>query len=241
MNMVSHSIQPEKDHLDFPFQRYNFVNQEITNTMNKKTEPMKKMSMLLLIGLFIATGGSVFGQKIKSGNFTALKGQTTVNLQYDYSDMAVGKFKNEEDYIAKRQADMNKKEAGTGDAWAEAWVNDRTARFHPMFEKNFNENASKCGLTGKENATDAEYTLLIRTLFTEPGFNVGVTRQNAYINMVVDLVKTADPGTVLGSMEYKNIQSVNMMGYDFDTGSRIQSCYDRAGSNVAKLICKTLK
>lgn len=109
-----------------------------------------------------------------------------------------------------------------------------------MFEKNFNGATDNCGITGSEEA-NAQYTLIIKTVFTEPGFNVGVTRQNAYINMVVNLVETANPGTVLGSCEYKNIQSVNMMGYDFDTGSRIQSCYDRAGDNIGKFICKSIK
>ena len=58
---------------------------------------MKKIAILILAGLFITTGGSIFAQKLKSGSFSALKGQTEVNLQYDYSNMAVGKYKKEED------------------------------------------------------------------------------------------------------------------------------------------------
>ena len=133
---------------------------------------------------------------------------------------------------------MNKKEAGSGDRWAKAWVNDRDARFHPMFEKNFNGNAKKCDLTGKQEATDAKYTLIIKTVFTEPGYNVGVSRKNASINMVVELVETANPDNVLGMAEQKNIQSVNMMGYDYDTGGRIQSCYDKAGDKFGNFVCK---
>ena len=201
---------------------------------------MKKISILLLIGLFFTAGGSIFAQKIKSGSLDALKGQNIVNLQYDYSDMAVGKFKQEADYVAKRTEDMNKKEAGSGDKWAEAWVNDRSARFHPMFEKNFNGKASQCGITGKEDPS-AEYTLIIKTIFTEPGYNVGISRMNAYINMIVELVKTSDPTNILAEIEYKKVQSVNMGGYDFDTGGRIQSCYDRAGDGIGKLVCKAIK
>ncbi|MFC2102298.1 hypothetical protein ACFLS7_04820 [Bacteroidota bacterium] len=198
---------------------------------------MKRIALTLLVGVFITAGGSLFAQKLKSGSFSALKGQTSVNLQYDYSNMKVGKYKNADEYVAKRVKDMNKKKAGTGDTWAVAWENDRSARFQPMFEKNFNGNADKCGLAGKEGA-DATYTLIIKTVFTEPGYNIGVSRKNAYINMVVDLVETANPGTVLGSCEYKNIQSVNMGGYDYDTGTRIQSCYDRAGDKIGNFVCK---
>lgn len=58
--------------------------------------------------------------------------------------------------------------------------------------------------------------------------------------MTLDLVETANPGSILGHIVYDKVPSVNMMGYDFDTGTRIQSCYDRAGGNIGKLICKSL-
>ena len=198
---------------------------------------MKKLTFLVLAGLIMAAG-TVSAQKLKSGSFAALKGQTVINLQYDYSGMAVGKFDNEADYIAKRTADLNKKEAGTGDKWATAWVADRENRFHPRLEENLNKKLEGAGVKAQQNAAEAKYTLIARTVFTEPGFNVGVTRQNAYINMIVDLVETANPGTVLGSMEMSKIQSVNMMGYDFDTGARIESCYDRAGDWLGSFLLK---
>ena len=198
---------------------------------------MKKITTLILVGLFLTASGSLFGQKLKSGSFSALKGQSEINLQYDYANMAVGKFKKEADYIAKRSKDINKKDDGAGDTWAKAWINDRTDRFHPTFEKNFNNKAGKCGIAGKERA-EAKYTLIIKTVFTEPGMNVGVMRKNAYINMVVELVETANPETIIGKAELKNIQSVNMGGYDFDTGTRIQSCYDRAGDKFGSFVCK---
>ena len=199
---------------------------------------MKKLTLFFIAVFILSAGGDLFAQKLKSGSFTAMKGQTVINLQYDYNGMAVGKYENEQDYINKRVADMNKKEAGTGDTWAKAWVTDRDTRFHPMFEKNLNLKLDAAGAVGKQNATDAKYTLIVRTIFTEPGYNIGVSRQNAYVNMIVDLVETANPGTVLGTVELKNVQSVYMGGYDFDTGSRIQSCYDRAGDWLGNFLLK---
>jgi hypothetical protein len=152
--------------------------------------------------------------------------------------MAVGKYNNENDYVANRTADMNKRKAGDGDRWAEAWKNDRISRFQPMFEKNLNERVGKYNVICKEDATDAKYTLIIRTTFTEPGFNVGITRKNAWIKMDVDLVETANPGTVLASMQMKREDSINMMGYDYDTGARIQSAYDRAGEHLGNFLVK---
>ncbi|MCX6244219.1 MAG: hypothetical protein NTU98_05885 [Bacteroidetes bacterium] len=202
---------------------------------------MKRLSTLIVLVAFLLPGVTLFAQcKLTSGNVSVLKGQSVINLQYDYSKMGVGKYKDEAEYVAKRTEDMNKKKPGDGDRWAEAWKNDRSSKFQPMLEKNLNEKLSKVSATGKENATDAKYTLIIRTTFTEPGFNVGITRQNAYIKMEVDLVETANPGTVLASIEMKREDSINMMGYDYDTGSRIQSAYDRAGEHLGAFLVKNL-
>jgi hypothetical protein len=190
---------------------------------------MKKAGILLLMGIFMLTTINIFAQKLKSGDVKMLKGQTVLNLQYDYSNIAVGKYKVEKEYVANRTEDMNKKKPGSGDQWAEAWVNDRKARFQPMFET---------GVIAKEGATDAKYTLIIRTTFVEPGFNVGITRKNAYIDMTVEIIETAAPDKVLADIEMKGLQSVNMMGYDFDTGVRIQSCYDRGGDYLGKFLVK---
>jgi hypothetical protein len=199
---------------------------------------MKKVSMLLLIAAFLIPGIAVFSQaKLVSGTFTALKGQSEIRLKYDYSKMAVGKFKTESEYVKKRMADMNKKTPGDGDRWALAWRNDRMTKFEPSFEKSLNKELASLKVSCKDSS-DAQYTLIIRTTFIEPGFNVGVTRQDAYIKVEVDLVETANPGTVLGSVLMKKEDSINMMGYDFDTGTRIQSAYDRAGGHLGSFIAK---
>lgn len=201
---------------------------------------MKRFLLLVLMGGLVS-GVTLFAQKLKSGSLAALKGQTVVSLEYDYSGLKVGKMA-ESDYITKGIADRNKKQAGSGDVWVLAWQNDKTERYQPMFEKNLNGKIDGCGLTAKENDSEAMYTLIVHINFIEPGFQSGVGMSKpALVNMVVDLVETSNPGTVLAVIDYPKIQSVNMMGYDFDSGSRIQSCFDRAGDNLGGLICKNLK
>ncbi|MBE0646648.1 MAG: hypothetical protein IH596_02570 [Bacteroidales bacterium] len=202
---------------------------------------MKRFVLILLAGMLATASGSLFAQKLKSGSLSALNGQTTVNIQYDYSQLKVGKLA-QTDYIAKGITDRNKKKAGSGDTWAVAWETDKTARFQPMFEKNLNGKLDACGLKATENASDASYTLVVHINFIEPGFQSGVGMSKpALVNMVIDLVESGNPGTPIATIDYPKIQSVNMAGYDFDTGSRIQSCFDRAGDNVGKFICKTMK
>jgi hypothetical protein len=199
---------------------------------------MKRLSVILVTGLFLFSGSIAMAQKLVSGSVDMLKGEKVLNLKYDYSHMTVGKYKNEQDYVTKKTDDMNKKEAGSGDKWAAAWVSDRADRYQPRFEKNLNMVIDHMGVSAKENAPDAKYTLIIKTTFTEPGFNVGVMRQNAYIDMVVDVVETAAMDKVLGGIEMKKLQSVYMGGYDFDTGARIESCYDRAADNLGSFLVK---
>jgi len=177
-------------------------------------------------------------QKLKSGDLKMLKGQSVLNIQYDYSKMMVGK-KSADDYVADGIVDRNKKKAGSGDEWAIKWKSDRSDRFQPTFERNFNDKTSGAGTTVKEEATDAKYTLIVRVTFFEPGFQSGVgISKPASLDMIIDVVETSTPVNVLASVEYKKIPSKNMMGYDFDAGSRVQSCFDRAGDDFGKFFYK---
>lgn len=188
---------------------------------------------------------NIFAQvKLISGDLKVLKGQTEVILSYDYSNMGVGKYKNADDYASAKVAEMNKKKGGSGDAWLEKWKSDRTDRFEPSFRKDFNNEVDSYSLSGKDDSPKAKYTLIIRTTFMEPGFNAAMitsfAKKPAYIDVTVDLVETANPGTVLGTVVMKKIESTNMGGYDWDTGGRIESSYERAGEYLGKFLIRNV-
>ena len=109
-----------------------------------------------------------------------------------------------------------------------------------MLEKNLNQKTSKFNVNLKENATSAKYTLIIRTTFTEPGFNAVEVHRKAWIALQVDLVETANPSKVIARIDMKKEDSINMMGFDYDTGGRIQSAYDRAGENLGSFLVKNV-
>ena len=58
---------------------------------------MKKAITLLLGAAFLSTGVSAQKIKLVSGNLAFLKSEKTIAIEYDYSQMGVGKFKNEQD------------------------------------------------------------------------------------------------------------------------------------------------
>ncbi|MBW6461112.1 MAG: hypothetical protein K0B08_11135 [Bacteroidales bacterium] len=201
---------------------------------------MKKAILFISAIAFILFTSQVSGQKIKveSGSFAALKGVTSVEVEYVYDNMKVGK-QSEADYIRKKSAEYNAKEPGSGDSWQVAWVNDRDARFHPRFEEEFN-NQMKARKTNLkiDKYEDSKYTLIVKTTFTEPGFNIGITRMDASVNLEVHLVETDDPDNSIGMIRIMNSPGRTAMGYDFDTGLRIQEAYAKAGKELAYYLWK---
>ena len=184
---------------------------------------------------------SVFAQKVdlRSGNVDVLADQKTVNVRYDYSEFGVGKFATEKEYLDKKSAEYNAKEAGKGDDWKKACVADRQNKYEPKFEELFNKVLEDKGLKVRQGS-DAKYTFIVHTTYLEPGYNVGVMRKNAYLNYKIDLVETAGKKSV-AEMILTNVPGGQFGGFDFDSGTRIAESYAKAGKVLAAFIDKKLK
>jgi len=189
-------------------------------------------ALLLLTAMQPAAAQSV---RLKEGSLDVLKNVTRMNVAYDYSSMGVGKYETEAEYIAQKKADYNKKEAGKGDAWEKAWKADRKNRFQPQFEELFNKYAGKLSIG---DYPSGQYTLLFKTTYTEPGFNVYVTRKNALINGEVWIVETASPDKAVAKITVMKSPGRTFGGNDYDTGERIQEAYAAAGKALGKFLGK---
>lgn len=192
---------------------------------------------ILMAVLFFS--GTAFAQKIKvlKGDVSAFKGKELVNIEYDYSSMGVGKFKKEEDYIAKKVKEYNEDEPGRGDNWAESWVADRGNRFEPKFEELFNKHAEgKSGSVILVKHGDNDHTVTFKTTYTEPGFNIGVMKKPASING--ELILTDSSGKELLKMAIFGCPGSQFAGMDFDTGTRLAESYAKCGKELAKYIAK---
>jgi len=198
---------------------------------------MKKQIVLLLF--ITAVVGTASAQKINilEGSLAGLKGETKLNVVYDYSNMGVGSFAKEEEYVAKKTREYNAKEPGRGDSWAKSWVADRKNRFEPSFVELFNKKSPI--LIGE--FPDAKYTMKVNTTFTEPGFNVYVTRKNASINLEITVYETANPDKPICKMQGLRFPGRTFGGYDYDTGTRLSESYAKAGKDLAAFIGKNLK
>jgi hypothetical protein len=191
------------------------------------------MKRALLIGLLtISSATSAQRLKIIEGGLSPLKGEKSIMTSFTYDNMVVGKEYTEEEYIKRKKDDYDKKEPGRGEKWEKAWVADRTERFEPKFKELFEKHSN---LAVAENA---KYTLIFHTTRTEPGWNVGVMRAPARIDGDVMIVETANPAKIIARVTIENAPGRDAMGYDFDTGLRLEEAYAKSGKEIGKLIVK---
>ena len=196
-----------------------------------------KLTKIFLVCIAVIFSGTVLGQKLKvmDGDVKALKVVTAIKIQYDYSDLAVGKFEVEDEYIEKKVAEMNEDEAGTGDHWKEAWFADRPDRYEPKFEELFSKYTEPIE-SGQD--VDSDVVMNVHTTFIEPGFNVGVARKPAYIDLEVTFYKGGESVAVISLLKSPGNAA---MGFDFDTGLRISEAYAKAGKSLGGFLMKNLK
>lgn len=197
-----------------------------------------KLKSLFIACLAILFSSPLLAQKIKvaSGNLDFLKGTEKLNIEYNYDNMGVGRYDKEEDYVSDKVNDYNAKEPGKGDEWKENWIGDRENRYEPKFEELINKSLEKKNVV-VGGYPDATYTMILKTTFTEPGFNVGVVRKNSTVDYEVDFVETSS-NKVLATITIKASPGRGGMGYDFDTGFRIQEAYAKAGKSLGSFLSK---
>ena len=193
---------------------------------------MKKITRVLAVLAMSFLFLQANAQKIKttSGNPDILKAETTINIEFVYDNISVGKFKSEQEYIAAKTEEYNKKEAGTGDTWAGKWKSDKANRYEPKFLELFSITS---GMTTNKNA---KYTLIFKTLSIEPGWNIAISRKPAEIDGEVWIVETENRDKKICTLSISNVPGGSAFGADFDTGLRISEGYANAGKKLAKYL-----
>lgn len=195
---------------------------------------MKKFATLTL--LFLVSTATI-GQKLKvqEGDLKNLKDIKVYAMEFDYTDVMIPKFDNEEDFLKDKMDKREEKKAGDGERFKKSWFDDRPDRYHPKFIESFNKRFDGGEVQVQEDAAD--YTMKVHSTKIYPGYNVGIVRHNAEIDATITVFETADPSNVLFSGNYKDAQGSGAMGYDFDSGYRISECY----AKLAKTFAKDLK
>jgi hypothetical protein len=202
---------------------------------------MKSKTIIALASFILAAIVPAYSQKINvvSGDVKQVLAEKEINIQYDYSNMKIGKEGlDEEDYVSTRVAEKNKEKAGTGDRWKTNWIESRASKYQPKFEELLNKELQKKNVK-HGNFPNAKYTLIVKTPFTEPGYNVGVTKQPSFISLEFSYVETANPSNVISKMTLDYVPGAQAMGFDYDTGTRISESYAKGGKVLGKYLAES--
>jgi hypothetical protein len=208
---------------------------------------MRKITsfLILLIAGFALHVSAQFGGntiKIASGDLKFLKGVTDLKIEYNYDGMTIGDMQ-EDDYITKHTADLNKAKPGSGNEWKEKWPSDREKKFQPSFEKFFTKNLSKAKINASPSKTDAKYTMIIKTIKIEPGLYTGVSvvAKDTYIDVYAIFVETGKPDDELCKiLASKFIGNAGDFA-SYDVSLRISAAYLNLGNKLSGFVAKTLK
>ncbi len=190
------------------------------------------------IVIFILIGLQLEAQKIKvtDGKLSDLKGVSKIDLAFTYDeDMRVGK-KSESQYVKEKMEKAENDEPGGGERWKKAWLDDRTSHFEPSFTELINKHAGDAIF--RPSMKGAKYKMIVNTVFIEPGFNVGVMKKNAYVDLEILFVPVDNPEKVLAKIMIYNAPGRSASYGDFDTGIRIGEGYAKAAKSLGKYLVK---
>lgn len=206
-----------------------------------------KLFYSIAIALTIGSLTSCSLVKPRSGdeNLSFLKGQNEINVVFDYSAVAVGKYSDEEDYLEEGVKERNEKKSGSGDEWRKAWYEQRDKEFEPRFIEIINRYNNK-GLKFTENNENTEYTLLVIVNFMEPGFNVGMVRKDAEMDFTMKYVPTENMDKSEASFDVNDVPGATpkvgapgmMGGFDFTAAQRLVEAYAKGAKEMALYIKK---
>jgi len=195
---------------------------------------MKNFATLTLLLLFSTTAISQ-KLKVQEGDLKNLKDIKVYAMQFDYTDVQIPKFDNEEDFLKDKMDKREEKKAGDGERFKKSWFDDRPNRYHPKFIESFNKRFDDSEVQVQEE--EADYTMKVHTTKLYPGYNVGIVRHSAEIDATITVFETGNESNVLFSGNYKDVKGAGAFGNDYDSGYRISECY----AKLAKTFAKDLK
>ncbi|NJN25621.1 MAG: hypothetical protein HC819_06510 [Cyclobacteriaceae bacterium] len=198
------------------------------------------MTKQLLFLLALACPFIVNAQKISaSGSFDFLKEAKKMQTSFNYENVVVGEFSNENDYVRREVTEKNDKEPGSGEIWKEKWYANRSNRFEPNFLELFNKHAADYGVSAVRDE-QTKYVMEVKTISIDPGWNVGVMRRPALIDFVVYFYDRNEPDNILAKVELAKCTGQDAMGYDFDSAYRMEEAYAKGAKSLAKYLAKKM-
>ena len=190
-------------------------------------------AMMLMFCLFLGNSQTTKAQEIVSGDLSFLKGQTSINVVFDFTEFKLEK-ETEAEFLAREVAEKNQKEAGSGDKFKENWISDRDLKFVAGFKKVLGERVSI-----PVTDPNAKYTLVVCNInLTNKGWGKQITGGNP-AEMIIDFkfVETANPSNVVCLLREGRTRYMATTG---TLSQKVQGCLEYCTSYLAKNMKKNL-
>jgi len=205
----------------------------LENDMSKLSKTFLRAVLVAAIGLvpWRATAGGI---RVESGSVAFLKQEKRVNLEYDYSDMKVGRKPKdavpEQEFIARQ----NQKQAGRGDSWRLEWIG-RASQFQLKFQELLNKQSAEGNIPLVFGTfKDAKFTLILKTKTILTG-SQGFAASPPCLTADAVFVETNNRTNTVAVVKLVNLPGLGM--WDFD----MREAYAKAGKELGILICKKIK
>jgi hypothetical protein len=196
------------------------------------------MITIRCIIIFSLVTVATYGQKRKivSGSLDGIGTQDTYELVFDYEGMRVGAEIDEVEYLKTKEADWEAKEEGQGAAFVRRWFEDRKTLYRPAFIVGFQK-----FYKAKLGDDKAKYTLIIKTMRTEPGWYAGVMGHPAELDGECWVVESGNLSNVIAKIAFAGFVGKVSYGGGFEMTTRIQSAYEVLGNGLGDFIKRKSK
>lgn len=208
-----------------------------------KLKKLKMKKIYAVAILFISSIVTAQDMKVEKGDFGFLKGQTEINVVFDYTQLTLLKEnKNEEQYVAERTKELNEKNKGVGDIWKKKWKSSKELIWNPKFLELVNMVLSKkkIDLNFQEDLPTAKYTLIVTPVWIYPGWDIAMMKQPAKVSTKLMFVETNNRSNVLLEITTDKAPG-DQWGSNFSNETRIGEGFAKTGKSLAGMIIKKMK
>ncbi|NOS56708.1 MAG: hypothetical protein HOP37_10700 [Cyclobacteriaceae bacterium] len=212
---------------------------------------MKKIFSALFFA--IAISGHSQDITILEGELGFLRGQTEIDIQFDYENIAIEGGGTEKQFKQRKIEYLNNKEAGRGDKFERNWNQFRVDYFEPKFTETFVK-YSRLAV----NNENAAYSLIFKAtrfedqaLLVPPNEEAKPTNKLALMDGEAWIVDRNNPDKVLAKIAIKKIpgrdaylaggsyNSSSMANYDVRV--RLSFTYAKAGKELGAFVADKIK
>ncbi len=194
---------------------------------------------LTLIVVFVSVASFAQKMKITQGEFDFIKGQEQINVEFVYDNMKLLKKNLSNDqYVKEHSAELEEDAKGKGKTWEKSWYASRELIYAPKFLELMNRYLHEDhGIYFGEEQPEAQYTLIVDTVWVYPGWDAGIMKQPAKVSTLLTFVETANRDNILAQVSSKNAPG-DQWGSSFSNENRMGEGYAKTGKSFAKLIRK---